>query len=38
MFSARREEITDVSKITAEKDGGLEILFYDGRNEKWQYE
>lgn len=28
----------NISKITVGKDGGLEILFFDGRNEKWQYE
>lgn len=38
MLSARNEEITDVSEITAHEDGGLEVLFFDGRDEKWQYE
>lgn len=38
LFSAKNEEITDVSKITAGNDGGLEIMFFDGRNEKWRYE
>lgn len=39
MFGIDDEEITEsISKITVFEDGGLEVLFYDGRNEKWQYE
>lgn len=39
MFNMEDEEITEnISKITVFEDGTLDVLFYDGRNEKWQYE
>lgn len=39
LLNMEDEEITEsVSKITVHEDGGLDVLFYDGRNEKWQYE
>ncbi len=39
MLGLDDEGITEnISKITVGKDGGLEILFFGGRCEKWQYE
>lgn len=39
MFDMDDEEITEsISKITVHENGKLDVSFYDGRNEEWQYE
>lgn len=39
LFNMDGGEITEkISRITVYKNGELDVKFYDGRNEKWQYE
>lgn len=39
LFNIEGEEATEkISRITVHENGELDVSFYDGRNEKWQYE